>query len=97
MDNQNKLNANRTYIYTEQCVTCGNTEEYQSVANKLKLKHKDVFVKQTPLFVGWMQEAMAIGLPMPFVYDCDTGNKLTCAEFDNMSEEELDDWLGIRE
>ena len=98
MDNQKRrINANRTYIYTDQCVTCGHTEAYQSIANRLKTKGKDVFVKQTPLFIGWQNEAAEIGLSYPFVYDCDSGNKGTCAELDNMSEEELDGWLGIGE
>lgn len=98
MDKQKRrINANRTYIYTDQCVTCGNTESYQAIVNRLKLKHKDVFVKQTPLFIGWQNEAAEIGLPYPFVYDCDSGNKATCAELDNLTEEELDDWLGNRE
>lgn len=89
-----KINANRSYIYTDQCVVCGKTEKYKATANRLKLRNKTVFVKQTPLFITWQQEAAEIGLPMPFVYDCDTGNKATCEEIDNMSEEELDDWLG---
>lgn len=96
MNKQNqKLSENRTYIYTDQCVTCGKTEAYKDIVNRLKLKNKDVFVKQTPLFVGWQNEATELGLELPSVYDCDTGNKATVKELDAKSEEELDKWLGV--
>ena len=42
-----RVNENRTYIYTDQCVTCGKTEEYKDIANRLKTLGKDVFVKQS--------------------------------------------------
>lgn len=93
MEPRSKINQNRTYIYTDQCVLCGHTEKYKAIANRLKTSGKDVFVKQTPLFVGWQSEAEEIGLPMPFVYDCDTGHYNTCEEMDAMSEEELREWL----
>ena len=96
LERSNKLNANRTYIYTDECVTCGHTEGYKLIANRLKLLNKDVFVKQTPLFIGWQNEAAEIGLTMPFAYDCDTGNYNTCEELDKLSDEELEEWLGIR-
>lgn len=95
MEQVRKLNANRTYIYTDQCVTCGKTDAYKDIANRLKLKNKDVFVKQTPLFIGWQNEATELGLELPSVYDCDTGHKATVEELDGKSEEELEEWLGI--
>lgn len=88
-----KINANRTYIYVEDCAFCGHTEGYAKVATRLKLNKKDVFVKQTPLFLGWQQEAAALGLEMPSVYDCDTNQKATVAELEEMSDEELEAWL----
>lgn len=88
------INTNRIYIYTDQCVTCGRTESYSAIANRLKLKHKDVFVKQTPLFIGWANEAAALGLELPSVYDCDTGHSATVQKLNKFSEEELDTWLG---
>lgn len=88
-------NANRTYIYTKECNLCGNTEAYAHSSKRLQAKGKDVYVKQVSLYAGWAAEATEIGLEMPFVLDCDTMNRATCTEIDNMSEEELDKWLGI--
>lgn len=89
-------NQNRAYIYTKECNLCGNTEAYAHSAKRLQAKGKEVFVKQVSLFAGWTAEAEEIGLEMPFVLDYDTMHKATCADLDNMSEEELEEWLGIR-
>lgn len=88
-------NRNRSYIYTKECNLCGNTEAYASISKRLQAKGKEVFVKQITLFAGWAAEAEEVGLDLPFVLDCDTMNKATCAELDTMSDEELDNWLGI--
>ena len=92
---ERRINANRSYIYTENCVICGQTENYAKAATALKSLGKDVYAKQTPLFIGWQQEAAEIGLPMPFVYDCDTEQYETVENIEKMSEQELKAWLGI--
>lgn len=95
LEQSSKLNKNRTYIYTNECVLCGHTEEYREIANRLKLLGKEVYVKQVPLFIGWQYEATEIGLPMPFVYDCDTGRYDTCPNLDKLEENDLKDWLHV--
>ena len=92
-----KANENRTFIYTEDCKLCGHTNAYADIVYRLKELGKDVYVKQTSLWVGWSNEAAEIGLPMPFVLDYDTMNTATVEELDKKTNEELKEWLGIGE
>lgn len=75
-----KANKNKTVIYTKQCVLCGQTEEYAELVGRLKAAGKIVEVRQTSLFFGWNEEAKALGLELPAVFDYDTKNKMTVAE-----------------
>ncbi len=92
-----KANANRTFIYTDSCKLCGQTNAYADIAFRLKKAGKDVFVKQVTLWAGWSNEAAEVGLPMPFVLDYDTMNTATVDELNGKSDEELEVWLGKRE
>ncbi len=90
-----KVNENRSFIYIDTCKLCGHTAEYANIVFRLQKLGKDVFVKQTSLYIGWIQEANEIGLEMPFVLDYDTLHSATVKELDAMSDEELKEWLGL--
>lgn len=88
-----KINANRTYIYTDQCRICGKSDSYSKLVQRLKKMKKDVFVKQVSLFIGWQNEAAEIDLSYPFVYDCDSNRSAEVETLDEMTDEELKAWL----
>ena len=90
-----KANENRTFIYTDACKLCGHTAEYASLSARLQNLGKIVYVKQTPLWAGWANEAAEIGLEMPFVYDYDTLKSATVSSLNELSDDELRAWLGI--
>lgn len=93
IERSRRLNANRTYIYTDGCTFCGRNDDWADLSTRLKNLGKNVFARQTLLFAGWGAEADEIGLTLPFVYDCDTGQAITVAEGNAMTDEELKDWL----
>lgn len=85
-----KLNGNRTYIYTTECKLCGHTSDFAEVATKLQALGKNVEVRQTTLWAGWAEEAEEIGLELPFIYDYDTKQSLTIEE---ANDTDLEKWL----
>ena len=85
-----RLNGNKTYIYTTECKLCGHTDAFAEVATKLQALGKSVEVRQTTLWAGWAEEAEEIGLELPFIYDYDTKQSLTIEE---AGETDLKEWL----
>ena len=80
---------NKVLIYTDKCKLCGKTEEYASVAIKLS-DLADIEVRQTTLWGGWAQEAMEIGLELPFLYCVETHKSITVKEAEEL---DLEEWL----
>lgn len=93
IEQSRKLNANRVYIYTDECTFCGRNDDWADLSIRLKSLGKDVFARQTLLWAGWKNEADELGLDLPFIYDCDTGKCMTVSDGNAKTDEELKEWL----
>lgn len=93
LEQSKRLNANRVYIYTENCTFCGQTDDFADLSIRLKNLGKNVFTRQTTLWTGWKAEADELELELPCIFDCDTQQCMTVEEGNNKTDEELKEWL----